>query len=192
MVTVGDPSTTDNFLYFLDLWDSIMGKAHDHLFVTQDVVEAALGTLAALTAVVSSTKIDSSRAHGAFIPWLEFNWSFRAKTVGQGPILFGVTNMSAVELTEAFAADPQNKNDKEAMERASRGWYKVLAAAPAGLAAGSMGGTYGPSWEKVKIGLTMPEGKTLSSFHLNADDGALTTGTLVEGTIRIGQKWMSD
>ncbi len=158
------------------------------LFFTTDNIEAGLSTLAAFTAVVQTTKLDASREQGVFVPWIMAALSFRGKTVGEGPLLWGVSNMSAAEIGERWVADPQSEASKEPLERARRGYFKILGVMGADAAANLSD----QPPQLYKVGVTIPEGALLRVFILNSDDSALTTGTTVEGFIMWAQRWIRD
>ncbi len=158
------------------------------LFFTTDNIEEALGTLGAFTAQVATTKIDASRGQGVFVPWVMMQISFRAKTVGEGPIIWGVSNMSAAEIGERWIADPQNEASKGPLEEARRGYFKILGAISGGDAANLSDAP--PTL--YKLGVTVIEGALLRPFFLNSDDSALTTGTVVEGFAMWAQRWIRD
>ncbi len=85
-------------------------------------VSFQLGTLAALDAIQSVTKIDASRTQGIRITKLVGQWFIDALTAGQGPILVGMSTGldSAAKVEEALEADPQDLQDVPAMEQANR------------------------------------------------------------------------
>ncbi len=158
------------------------------LFFTTDNIEEALGTLGAFTAQVATTKIDASRGQGVFVPWVMMSLSLRGKTVGDGPIVWGVSNMSAAEIAERWIADPQNEASKGPLEEARRGYFKILGAFNASSAA-SLSDS---SPTLYKLGVTVIEGALLRPFFLNSDDSALSTGTEVEGFAMWAQRWIRD
>ena len=165
-----------------------MSDGHNKLFMTMDNIEEALGTLGAVTATVVNGKIDATREHGVFIPWVEHHMGIRGKTAGNGPISYGVTNLSAAELAEALVADPQSTQDEEPLERARRGFIKIL---------GTFGAPVTDPTEDLppkitKIGWTVPEGGLFRTFFFNHNDTALTTGSLVGGFVRTAQRWIRD
>ncbi len=76
--------------------------------------EFTIGTLGALTAQLSATRVDSTRLNGCRIDKIRYNVDWFGKTAGanEGPILFGYSRgMTTAEIAACFAADPQSRQD---------------------------------------------------------------------------------
>ncbi len=73
----------------------------------------SLGTLAAQTAITSTTRIDSSRLQGCRIVDIFGRFSFSGKTSGDGPVYYGFSHgdLSVGDIAEVFASDPQSQDD---------------------------------------------------------------------------------
>ncbi len=90
---------------------------------SRQLCEFTVGTLAALTAALCATKVDSSRLNGCTIKKIRFNTSFFGKTAGanEGPIAYGLSRgMTTAEIAECFAADPQSRQDTDELDKSKR------------------------------------------------------------------------
>ncbi len=116
--------------------------------------------------------------------------SFKGKTVGEGPIVVGLSNLdlSNAEIAEAIIADPQHSEDTTGMEQTNRKIFPVWVI-PAGLAAESeiqMLRTIPYPWREVM------EGSGLKFWAFNADGNTLTTGTEITISGVIVGRWLRD
>ncbi len=87
------------------------------------LMEFTIGTLAANTAILGSSRIDATRLNGCTIDKLRYNVSWFGKTAGvnEGPISYGFSrSMTIAQIAEFFAADPQSRADVEALEQSHR------------------------------------------------------------------------
>ncbi len=152
-----------------------------------------LSTLGALTAITDATKVDAARLQGINIRKLKVAMVWRGKTAGEGPISYGLAvDMSAAEIKEAMAADPQNAGDPGASEEANRRIYPWGFIAPDTLVEQGYNG--GPNF------ITLPdfpkwsviEGKALFVYAFNHQASALTSGLVLNWFLRLTYDWRAD
>ncbi len=160
-------------------------------FMTYQLFRNTLGALATAGVIEDSAKTDTSRANGVRVKKMKVAISYKGKTAGEGPLLVGVAkgNMSAAEIAEALASDPQGPDNTVPMEQAQR-TVMPLAMIPAASVASPDDTRWHRSvrfpWKEV------PEGTDITLWVQNLDTGTLTTGTIVECHMILLQEWLDD
>ncbi len=150
---------------------------------SRDFSEFTVGTLAALTAGLISTKIDASRLQGCSIEKLRWTVDYVGKTIAstEGPIAFGLSLGNTIaEVAAFYAADPQGQDDELELARSQLPIIELgrigqsqstpaQGAETAALKHGKWGG-----WP-------VREGVTLSHYIFNANPAdAMATGMLLQ------------
>ncbi len=142
-----------------------------------------LGTLGAQTAIV--TVFDSTVEDSTYLLSIECVYSMSEHAVNEGPIVVGVahSDYTAAEILEWYqAAGAWDRGDKIAQEHNSRKIRQV------GVFPGLVGFEVLNDGRplKTKLGFMLAPGDTLGLWAINEDNGALTTGTVVEAS---GKVW---
>ncbi len=141
-----------------------MGKL-DYIY-EENAADTAIASQAAGTTVLIATKIDGSRLRGFKVVKVNYNMGFAGLDDPDGPIVWGLcTGVSAAEVTEAIAADPQSPDDVPASERTHRhvfpmGWMSQFA--PFQVENHTMS-PLTPQWEFL-LNWSIKEGQTLNWF----------------------------
>ncbi len=155
---------------------------HDEVIIT-------VGALVADNAIVAAGKIDNAQAMGFRIDTMKYIMSYTGKTDGEGPLRFGFNvGLTADEVEEALAADPQHMEDIPAVERANRKVYP-LEMIPLDDTESSRIGDY--SYKEVKMPWKeIPENIGINWFVWSTS--TLTTGMFVHVHIVYTGRWLED
>ncbi len=152
-----------------------------------------LTTLGAKTTSSLATKIDSSNEQGVKLVKVKAVMNFAGKTGAEGPLIVGLAaGLTTTEISDCFAADPQQHKDPQKAERAN---FRVFPIWHIGY---NMTNTVNapelplhykhtgiPSW-------LMNESEELSWFVFNQGSAALTTGTIVRISDVMVVRWERD
>ncbi len=154
------------------------------------ISEVALSTLANLTAISVATLIDTSRLQGMRLKQLKAAVSYKGKTVGEGPLMYGLCSqdLTNAEIAEALIADPQQIQDEPANEQGNRKVFP-LGVIEAGLAADEANQPLRDvryPWKMIE------ESQGIKFWVFNIDGNALTTGTEVTFTAAVVGEWLND
>ncbi len=153
-----------------------MGKL---TFVYDIQAAVALGSLASLDAVTTSSKIDSARERGFRITKTEYFVDMYSADGEDGPLVYGLAvALNAAEVEEALEADPQSANDVPAQEQVQRPIF------PLGIIPRTHADDTASTNKRVPIQLmtkslnwSIPEGANLIWWFYNLG-GALAAGAL--------------
>ncbi len=154
------------------------------------MIDMTVGALAAEAATSQALKIDGSRLQGCNPRNIEFNIEYRAKTTLEGPLVYGVSELTTGEISEWWKADPQHDGDDAAFEQSGR-HIKLLGYVPFISQGNPLTSIEGmtdirtatwPGWDLI-------EGEFLAFFLLNIGLSALSTGMLVDGFMNIRGDW---
>ncbi len=157
---------------------------------TRGVIDMALGALANDTAILATTKIDTSRLMGCRPKWINYAIEWRGKTTLEGPCVYGVCDdLTIAQISEWFDADPQHDGDAGAQEASTRhafilGYMSLVATTSQTnqVEMDRIQRVRWPGWEII-------EGESLNFFVLNPGV-TLTSGTLVDGVLEILGDWI--
>jgi len=167
-----------------------MGKFKDNAMATivWDDVNITLGALVATTAVIVSSKIDSTRLNGFRLLRTEYFMHMRGATTGNSPVLVGMAHeLNSTEVLETIVADPQHKGDPQTENRALQPvwpWEVLMANADGD----------GRVWAQgvAKIGWSAMEGTTFRFFAFNFGPADLTTGAIIHIVAKHFGVWLRD
>lgn len=152
--------------------------------------QMGLSTLASGSVIEGTTKIDAAREQGVKITKLMAACDFTNKTSDEGPLVVGyaIGNMTAAEIAEALAADPQLNDDDVASEQANRKvvpvWY--IAEQPSDNEDAVM------KLEEISVPWDIAEGEAFTWWTLNNGPDTLTTGTIVNVWTTLVGEWLRD
>ena len=155
-----------------------------------DNLSAALLTFAANTSLKTSFKVDASRENGSRIKKIRYAVTYRGKTSGEGPLMFGIcdSNLTVAELDECLDSDPQGPQAVPEQEESMRK-VVILGVIP-------QNATQSPAdiqpMRSAKWFWDVDEGSGLQFWVRNNDGSALTTGASVDITALILGEWLSD
>ncbi len=160
---------------------------------TVDVNNHVLSTLAAGAAILTTTKVDASRLNGMRPRKLNYGVSLVGLTDTEGPLIYGIcADLTATEVGSWFSADPQSRLDEVEIEKSQRR-IQVLGHLARGLTrTNNDSGPMNSRQTRKAYGWKVLEGTVLSTFVLNADVAALTTGCEVTLEIEILGDWLDD
>ncbi len=159
---------------------------------SKNLIDMALGTLAAETAINIALDIDQTRLQGAKPKEITYAVEWRAKTTLEGPLVYGLSEgLTSGEVAEWWTADPQYGDDPGAAEASMRHvlilGYIPLISQTFPLTSDEHGDLMRtarwPGWEVI-------EGENLNFFVLNIGLAALTAGTLVDGFVMARGDWL--
>ncbi len=160
--------------------------------------EITMGTLASLTALLSSTKIDANRLNGCRLRknFYKADWQGKTAGVSEGPIHYGFSySMTIAKIAAFFAADPQSKVDLIAEAESHE---KLLWLGTIGQPSTNSGGTGTGPADSIMRRFTWPfgdiiEGTTFSVFVFNANPGdPLATGMTFQMASQLMGDWLND
>ncbi len=157
---------------------------------SRELISTTLGTLAALTALQTSTKIDVGRLQGVDPNVVRWNMDYSGKTAGDGPIAYGLShNNSDAQIAEFFAADPQFEEDPGEIEESQREIWVLGVIAHSGVKS-----LDDPPLRRAKWpGWDVREGTFLNVFHFNLETaGNLVTGAVTRLYLEIYGEWLND
>jgi len=152
------------------------------------IAEITVGALTTLSVAGAALAIDAARKQGVRIKKMKYAVTYKDKTAGEGPLLFGLASvdLTNAEIAEALIADPQSARDSPSNEEANRQVFPLqLLPASAEVATQEhqpMRSVRYP-WKRILIG------NGLKAFVANLDGSTLTTGTLVSVFISVVQDW---
>ncbi len=157
----------------------------------------ALGTLAAATAVLSNTKIDTARENGFRVTKSRYFFSLTQKTTTEGPISVGICiGLDAAGVKAALEADPQTNIADDA--RGEGTYIKKLFTIGVGQQEFPGSGGSGMDFMRGievsygKNGWSVPEGSLLAVWAYNQDGTALTTGCVINWDSEHFGVWLRD
>ncbi len=153
-----------------------------------DELEDPTGALAAGSAGVINSRIDSGRLNGFRVLRTEYFLRVKGLSVNEGPLLVGLAHdLSAAEIQEALGADPQRSNDTTLSPRAMRPvWPLAL------FENDSVGNQKMIAQGVVKINWSIPEGTNLVWWQMNRDTDALQSGGTLNITAKHFGVWLRD
>ncbi len=155
------------------------------------VTSITLGTLAAATALVSSTLIDGARDNGVRIKdlWMKVNWN--GKTAAQGPITYGlgvdIPNVTAVKT--ALENDPQGFADTADTQSAQ---IKMMHLGVIDTASTT---SLDQTSRMMKVRFpwkNIGENSILQVWAFNRFTSALTTGGVIDFEFVMNNEWLKD
>ncbi len=164
------------------------GLPHDgHMVKHMNISTARItvGGLAAGAAVTTGTKIDASRLQGTRIHKMKYHFSFIGKTADEGPLVLGFhrANISATEIAEFYAADPQSSLDVPGIDQANFDVYPAVLIARQQTATAPipdhMDGWRTLNWPWKNL----PEDDAMNIHVCNISAGTVATGIFVDATV---------
>ncbi len=156
-------------------------------------VSLSLGTLAAVDAIVASSKLDAGQKDGYWLKETRVAASFTGKTAAEGPILWGVAiNMTDAAQIEAYIEDdPGDAGD--VMLRGSDDIVKILGHISEEKTGGNaLDGVPFVDIDWGRKGWTKRVDRALLYWAYNLDGGALTTGMILKISAQHLGKWIRD
>ncbi len=158
-------------------------------FVQHDIYRSNVGALTTLSSAAVTAKLDAAREQGVKILRMKAALGFNSKTIDEGPLLVGFAlGLSATEISEALAADPQSMLVQPEMEHAQRRVYPMWL-----IPSGMTDSEIVQKLEDVPIPWKeIPEGVGYNLFVHNLDTGTLTTGTQIEVVVASVMEWLDD
>ncbi len=158
---------------------------------SQQVIDMAVGALAASGATLHATRIDGSRLQGAIPRMVEYAIEYSGKTTLEGGLIYGLapSNLTAGEISEWFFSDPQHDADDAELEESLRpvlilGYVPIIDTASDPFARQQVKRKKWPGWHII-------EGLGLNFFMLNIDDASgVSTGMIVDGYLAILGDWI--
>lgn len=161
------------------------------LAILYDNLTITVGTLAALTAITTVSKIDTARKRGFRVTRTEWFLTRRGATTGDEAIIVGYAfNQTSGEIGEAIGADPQDNftgAQKEPNDRAKRPIFPMAVFGGFADAVGSLSVAKGVT----KPGWSAPEEGFLNWYALAAF-GAVTTGVVIGIHAKHYGVWLRD
>ncbi len=137
-------------------------------------------------------KFDNTREQGFRIKKMRVNMQYVGKTDGEGPLIIGFcdADLTAGEVSEYFASDPQSEFGTPAMETVKRHVYPVWVIQKDGTETVAASGKIHYTsirypWKEI------PEGAALQVFA-HAPNDTMTTGMSVFLLGVIVQEWLDD
>ncbi len=153
-------------------------------------IDQAIGALASATAILLGTKIDASRENGFKIFKAKINLTYRAKTVDEGPLMWGLCcNVADAAAIKGILEDDEQSSFGDP-EIGGGEWLKILGYIPRGATASDL--ERAEEMIGTKINWVIPEGSKMNVFVFNMDDAAITTGTLLDYSINWSGVWLRD
>lgn len=159
------------------------------VYTTHQITAASLVTLAVLT---TATRVDIARNNGLKAgAKIKYLIDSKDGTQGDGPLLVGFADgtMTAAQIQEVFAADPQGPADLVPQERLGRHVWPVGWVRPGSVnAAGQFTAYRTLTWP-----WDISEEEGLFSFIFNCGSGTVTAdGSVVIFHTRISGEWLRD
>ncbi len=150
----------------------------------------ALSTLGPATAMLGSTKIDTTRLQGVKKLEIFGRFSYDGKTTLEGPVYYGFSaGMAIAEIAALFAADPQDQDD----DAGDAAMHKVMVIGEMQFV-DTVAQDSNDKWFKFKWpqSWVVREGEDFSIFAFNRDSGALTTGATLRFDGMFNYEWRQD
>ncbi len=159
------------------------------LAIYHDIVQVALGALAAVDMIAGATKQDGSRDQGFRFTRIEWKASVSHLVAAEGPLLIGLGGPDLVvsEIEEALESDPQGGNDSPQMEQSMRPFWPLAL-----FIADSAGGGHSVQQGVLKMGWSFPEHSNMDFWIYNMGSGALTSGAIADLYMKCFGVWLKD
>ncbi len=160
-------------------------------------VGITVGTLATLTPIKGTSRLDGSRNQGYHLIYAKLAGFFAGKTATEGPLIFGLWAGATIsQIAAYFNDDPQNR-------QASRGndgaWVRVLSVIGVDSTEGDLLAKQGDvnvqgtsRFEREMVKWSIPENQAFGVFLFNLDSGTLTTGMTANVQIELFGSWLRD